>query len=273
MSDRSDIFFSIGEFAKLCGTTKDALFHYEHIGLLKPQRKANGYRQYSATDFFVVSIIQTLQMTGSSLEEIGAHLAHHDTEQTLALFREKKAQLADKRHQIEQMERFLAHNIAVTEQALAAVYDQPTVEWQQRETMLAVPLNAGEGDDIKSIAMRLGEHFDTCRRGGLMERFPLGSIIPRENVLIGSEEESHFTSRVSEDFAGQPLIIKPAGRYATVYHKGDYASFSQGYAILLQYIRKEGLAICGDCYIRDLVSYLASSVEANYVLQISVQVA
>lgn len=83
MSDMREVFFSIGEFARLCATTKDTLFYYESIGLLKPRRQANGYRQYTAEDFFIFNVIQVLRQTGSSLEEIREHLAHHDTEQTL----------------------------------------------------------------------------------------------------------------------------------------------------------------------------------------------
>ena len=31
MSDMREVFFSIGEFARLCATTKDTLFYYESI--------------------------------------------------------------------------------------------------------------------------------------------------------------------------------------------------------------------------------------------------
>ena len=187
------------------------------------------------------NIIQVLQQTGSSLEEIGEHLAHHDTERTLALFEEKRRQLAAKRQQLEQMEHFLAQNIAVMEFAMQAVYDEPKVEEQPEERLLVVPLAAGEGDNLEGITLRLSDHFKTCRQGGLLDRFPLGSIIPYANVLVGSDE--------------------------------DYASFGQGYAILLEYIRRERLTVTGDCYVRDLVSYLASSVEEHFVLEISIQVA
>ena len=41
--------FKTAEFAALCGVKKDTLLHYDHIGLLKPQRVGeNGYRYYSA---------------------------------------------------------------------------------------------------------------------------------------------------------------------------------------------------------------------------------
>ena len=40
-------YLKTGEFASLCGVTKDTLFHYDDIGLLKPARVGeNGYRLY-----------------------------------------------------------------------------------------------------------------------------------------------------------------------------------------------------------------------------------
>ena len=44
--------FTTGDFASLCNTTRDTLYHYDEIGLLKPERvEPNGYRLYSLTQF------------------------------------------------------------------------------------------------------------------------------------------------------------------------------------------------------------------------------
>ena len=49
MSEHIQSVFTTGEFAKLCNTTKETLFHYDKIGILKPKFiKRNGYRYYSA---------------------------------------------------------------------------------------------------------------------------------------------------------------------------------------------------------------------------------
>lgn len=50
--------FTSGEFAKFCNTTKDTLFHYDDINLLKPAKIAtNGYRYYSANQAFLFDMI------------------------------------------------------------------------------------------------------------------------------------------------------------------------------------------------------------------------
>ena len=45
-------YFTTGEFAKLCGVKKQTLFHYDQIGILKPEiTTSNGYRYYSVLQF------------------------------------------------------------------------------------------------------------------------------------------------------------------------------------------------------------------------------
>jgi DNA-binding transcriptional MerR regulator len=59
----------IGELAQRTGTTTRALRFYESQGLIKAQRAANGYREYSEEDLRLVTEILTLQTVGFSLED------------------------------------------------------------------------------------------------------------------------------------------------------------------------------------------------------------
>jgi DNA-binding transcriptional MerR regulator len=59
----------IGELARRTGTTTRALRFYESQGLLRAQRKANGYREYDEEDLRLVTEIQTLQAVGFSLDD------------------------------------------------------------------------------------------------------------------------------------------------------------------------------------------------------------
>ena len=53
MPEDYEQYLTTGEFAKICGVTKHTLFHYDDIGILKPEIvKANGYRYYAIKQFF-----------------------------------------------------------------------------------------------------------------------------------------------------------------------------------------------------------------------------
>ena len=48
----------VGEFARLCHTTKETLLHYDRKGLLQPRYiSENGYRFYSMEQFFDFDMI------------------------------------------------------------------------------------------------------------------------------------------------------------------------------------------------------------------------
>ena len=105
MNKNLQTFFSTGEFAKLCNTTKDTLFHYDRVGILKPEVvRENGYRYYSANQFFDYDLIAVLKETGSSLHEIKRYLEHVDVDHFLALLTEKQTALAEEKARIERME-------------------------------------------------------------------------------------------------------------------------------------------------------------------------
>ena len=64
-------FFSVSDFAKLSQSTRATLHHYDKLGLLSPvSRGTNKYRYYSSEQLSVVSLIQTLQALGVTLDEM-----------------------------------------------------------------------------------------------------------------------------------------------------------------------------------------------------------
>ena len=86
--------FTTGQFAKLCGTTKETLFYYDELGILKPVKVAeNGYRYYSASQFFDLDLITVLQEAGSSLSKIKSYLEHPEPSAFLCLLRENEQML------------------------------------------------------------------------------------------------------------------------------------------------------------------------------------
>ena len=273
MSEPFGSLFTTGQFAALCGTTKDTLFHYDRIGLLKPcSVSGNGYRRYTSAQLFDFDLIRVLQQAGSTLEEIKWYRQHYDSAHFLLLLEEKQAEIRARVERLEHMEQMLAHVAATTRRALAEAYDTPRVERQAAERLLVVALQKGEGDHTDSIAARVSEHLALCEKYSFTDRFPLGSVILKEDVLAGSSLESYFSSRVPPDFSGGPLLEKPAGLYATIVHRGPLESFDHPYQQLLAYLRRQGYAVCGNAYVFDLITYLASGSEQEFVVQISIQI-
>ncbi|WP_028694047.1 MerR family transcriptional regulator [Pseudomonas cremoricolorata] len=64
----------IGELAQACGVSRDTLRFYEAKGLIRAQRRANGYRDYPVETVQLMLFIRNAQRLGFSLEEIGSNV-------------------------------------------------------------------------------------------------------------------------------------------------------------------------------------------------------
>ncbi len=87
-----------GEFAYLCGTTKETLRHYKNIGLLCPVAYAeNGYALYSPLQLSDYLLIASLQHAGCSLLEIKGYLEDPDAEELDRVIADRIAAIAHER--------------------------------------------------------------------------------------------------------------------------------------------------------------------------------
>ncbi len=108
--------FKTGEFAKLCNTTKDTLFHYDSIDLLKPALTApNGYRYYSVNQIYFFDLIATLKEVGLSLQEIKSYISNREVDTFLMMLRDKDRLLALEQERLQRRRKLLANTIKITE--------------------------------------------------------------------------------------------------------------------------------------------------------------
>lgn len=64
----------ISEVTKHSGVTTTALRYYESIGLIKPRRASNGYRDYDSDVLSRLDLIEASKELGLPLADIGRHL-------------------------------------------------------------------------------------------------------------------------------------------------------------------------------------------------------
>ena len=77
--DRENRLFRAGEIAALTGVSTDTLRHYERKGVLpRPERSANGYRQYPVEAIARVSLVQSALVIGFTLDELATVLRAKD---------------------------------------------------------------------------------------------------------------------------------------------------------------------------------------------------
>ena len=98
--------YRVGEFAALTGVTVRALQHYDHLGLLTPQRTNSGHRVYTETDRRRVQHILALRAIGMSLQQM-ADLLNGSPSRLTDAFRAQRTRLEQSRVGIEEAIRVL----------------------------------------------------------------------------------------------------------------------------------------------------------------------
>jgi len=94
---QGEIDMRIGTLAARVGVSCDALRLYEKRGLIRAERRANGYRDYSEQTQALVGLIRQAQTLGFSLREIGELLrgmnGHLSGDEVARLLRSKLAEI------------------------------------------------------------------------------------------------------------------------------------------------------------------------------------
>ncbi|HIV65473.1 MAG TPA: MerR family transcriptional regulator [Candidatus Mailhella excrementigallinarum] len=266
-------FLKTGEFARLCRTTKETLFHYDREGILKPEHvSANGYRHYGIKQYFDFDLISLLRETGSTLEEIRNYREARDPCAYLRLLRERAGVLREEQARLARREAMLEKLVALTEEALAAEYDTLLFEERKPEWVAVVPTKP---EKILGSGGNAVECYADClawdmQRGNVADP-PLGMVIPERNACRGEFWPCHFFTRAEEGGPGDVREI-PGGRYAVLFHRGEVAGQAEAFRFMAAEVGKKGLRACGDAYIYDQMSCFLTGSGAAYVAKYIVRV-
>lgn len=108
-----DDLLKAGEFARLCGTTKETLRHYRDIGLLGPVAKAkNGYQLYSPLQLSDCLLVSSLQQAGCSLHEIKGYLSEPDSEALESVMEGRISAIVEQRRALLMQKSLLENTLA-----------------------------------------------------------------------------------------------------------------------------------------------------------------
>jgi len=270
----SGLFLKAGAFAALCGVKKDTLFHYDQIGILKPEKvdEENGYRYYSVKQLYTFDLIAALKRLGMSLREIKAYLDRRSPGEFLELLRVQQSALEEERLRLEAVGQLLRETIAATELSRTVTPGTIRLETLARpERYLAVTAADYTHFDEQQFLLRSRELLQQAREHGSLA-FPPGDIVTRESLEQNRYVEDYHFCRVDPGPSSEHLMEKPAGTYAVLYHQGSYGTLEQAYATLAHWVKEQGYQIIGNLYEEDLLHYMSSRDPSHYLMRISIQV-
>lgn len=270
MNSDNCYYFTTSEMAAIGGVTKHTLFHYDEIGLLKPEFiHANGYRYYSLRQSYILDIINVLKKAGSSLQEIKGYLQDRNGQKLEALFKQKQHELERELHRIKRMQDIMQNAIQITKTSMKELRTDPSIEECQAEYLIATPLKQG---DEKEFNSKLSEHRKYCEKHLIHHEFPIWAIVNREAFESGDFSWSYVANKLKAPILGDRMITKPKGLYAVMDYRGSYESLPEACAMIKTYIERNGMKACGNVYIMDLLNYFSEINPDSYVVRVSAEV-
>ncbi len=104
---------NIGQVAEKSGLPSKTIRYYEDIGLIRPDRSANGYRDFSESHLHKLTFLQRARSLGFTIEDCRTLLSlYEDTDRASAdvkaMAREHLDKIADKISELEAMQATLS---------------------------------------------------------------------------------------------------------------------------------------------------------------------
>lgn len=279
MQKFNDPCIKTGDFARLCGTNKRTLIHYDEIGLFKPAYTDDrGYRYYSESQFDVFFTINCLSKLGMPLKEIGAFLNHRNPQALKKLLLEQREEVLKEEERIRKTRQVIETKLALVslqeklESNQAGSSTEHTFqEYTPEEYMiLSDPLNT---NDHEAIIHTLCSHIGYCNKNNLNAGHPYGAMLDVSELRQGHlDTYAYFFTKVIDRPEDFPFHIKPAGTYAVAYLKGDYYDSEETYRKLFQWIDENGFRTGQYSYKEAIIDELAADSSEEYLTKISVQI-
>ena len=279
MQKFNDPCIKTGDFARLCGTNKRTLIHYDEIGLFKPAYTDDrGYRYYSESQFDVFFTINCLSKLGMPLREIGAFLNHRNPQALKKLLLEQREEVLKEEERIRKTRQVIETKLALvslqekleSNQAGSST-EHIFQEYTPEEYMiLSDPLNT---NDHEAIIHTLCSHIGYCNKNNLNAGHPYGAMLDVSELRQGHlDTYAFFFTKVIDRPEDFPFHIKPAGTYAVAYLKGDYYDSEETYRKLFQWIDENGFRTGQYSYKEAIIDELAADSSEEYLTKISVQI-
>ncbi|REK75581.1 MerR family transcriptional regulator [Paenibacillus paeoniae] len=272
MNENPNNYLTTGEFARLCKVNKQTLIYYDQIGLLSPIHKdAKGYRYYSIRQLEFFNVISLLKELGMTLNDIQRYTLNKSPESFLSLLYEQKAELKEKREQIEMNERIIHAKIKTLEYVCRTDLDQIMVQSCPETTLYL-------SKDIKDVSSdervtRISDFYNELQQAQLDTGYPLGSITRREQILSGEfTNYSYLYMEQPNSKEDVPYLRTAQGNFLTGFHNGGAATIHETYIRLLDQMTELKFTLGEYVFEECIYDNVVIKQEENYITKIMIQV-
>lgn len=266
----SDQYFTVSEFAELFNIHKKTLYHYDRIGLFKPEYVSeNGYRYYSheqTYDFHVLLALRDMQM---SLMDTKNYVHNRTPESMIELMDYKVNELEEQIQKLSQLKLSIARRLELIKSTVNVPIEDIQVMAVAEEYLRLEPIEVRDGHDTNYMTW----HRIFCEN----ERHQLnegayGQVLLQENLIRRYYSPDYILIEAIEPEDKKHAFVKPAGNYVIGRKNGKVLHSEALYHRLMDYIETHNLEIIGNAYEFFIIDGSFASDVNNRVLEIQIQV-
>lgn len=267
--------FTTGEFAGLCNVKKQTLFHYDHIGILKPDIVAdNGYRYYSYLQLDTFNTISMLKELGMPLSDIKNYLNRRNPKDFLRLLHCQQKTVDEKLSEILWLKSFIDRRIQLTAEGIAAIHNKIYIEERPEEYYIITEYKGGTEE--RNIYQALAAHLSFCHENQIYSPYAIGALVPTDEDFSDEADYgySHFYTKIEPVDAdiNDSVTVIPARKCAVICSTKGYDDTPSLYRRLLSYTCENGYD-AGPYFFEDiLLDNMSGFSYDEYTLKISIPV-
>ncbi|URJ62505.1 MerR family transcriptional regulator [Paenibacillus polymyxa] len=260
-----------GQFAKVMGISKDTLFHYDRLGILSPEFKAeNGYRYYSINQMDVFKVISILKELEMPLKEIKEYLNKRSPQELIVLLGKEEAMLNSKIKQLQKMKSIISEKKRITQAATEIISTDIIIE-EKKEEFLVVTGADPYTNDI-SIYDSMIKHEKYLNIYSIDASHTVGWMRDTKRVLANETfNYDYLFTRVSKK-SNYLNFKREKGTYLIAYHTEGYSSVCDTYDRIINYAKDKSIELQGFFYEDVLLDDLSVRGYEEYLIKISVQI-
>lgn len=267
----AETLFTTGEFSELCSVKKQTLFHYDEIGILKPQyRNDKGYRFYTLKQLETYSVIDILKDLGLSLTEIKEFLDIRSLPKTINLLADKEQEIDLKIQQLKQQKLTIQNKKNYLSESYRADFSSKNIVTLPTQYYL---LSDTIGDvTLKSSSHKLMSFINFIKHNHLDSGYPIGVIIAKNNIQNDKFTEfTNFYIQVEQNIE-QSHFTRDQGQYIIAYHEGPDETLYKTHKKIKDYLINTGFKMIGDSFEEYVVDEISTNGPDKYVTKISIAV-
>ena len=263
---RQEYSLTVGQFAKLCLTTRDTLRHYYELGILTPWvDPSNGYHYYSASQISSFFFITTMRQAGASLSEIGNIIHSLSKEGILRLVNARILDMQRELYNINKKIAALHLGMWILGQFERRKPGTPFLADIPLMSMTQTPVkNRGGAFHTADIAKDISAHLAKAAEDDSLLMFPSGVTIAYEDLVKKNYVYNKVISLSLLPADGVSTTPLPGQRAVLCCHDHNAPDIDKTYVRMVSYIKRNRLTACSDLFSISMINLYDSEENHAY---------